>query len=127
MAYGTEAAVLPGDRIAAAGVDHARLTYHYLDCGDIDSYASLLHDDIVLRRPGAATISGRDRVEHARARSPKQRHVIDRVFAAGDRIAAIGRVTDRTELEFVDIFTVSDNGLLIAQTTYFFTPPPGHR
>lgn len=125
----------PSAAVAAAGLDHARLSYHYLDSGDIDGYVSLLHDDVVVRRPGVVPMRGRHQVERTQSersraessRRPRRRHVVDTMFAGGDRVAAIGRVSDspgrRSDLEFVDIFTVSDCGLLIAQATYFFTAP----
>ena len=122
-AYPTSAA------IAAIGLDHTRLSYAYLNSGDIDGYASLFHADVVVRRPDSTTIHGRDALEHAQAcgngRQPG-RYVVYTLFASERRVAATGRyeiaATGET-VEFADIFTIAESGLILAQSTYFFVPP----
>lgn len=117
--------------VAAAGVDHAWLSYHYLDAGDVDGYASLLDDDAVVRRPGSPTLHGRDEVErfHCDGNRRGSTHTVEDVFAAGDRVVATGHVvTDAPDgtlldVDFADIFTLSENGLFAAKVTYFFTTP----
>jgi hypothetical protein len=42
-------------------------------------------------------------------------------------VAAVGRLAHlhppRIELDFIDVFTVADCGLLSGRTTFLFTPP----
>lgn len=128
MATGRESTARPSTcGLAAAGVDHAWLSYHYLDSGDIDGYASLLDDDTVLRRPGVPTLRGRDEVERFHGRGGRRRtvHTVQNVFAAADRVVATGHVADGAflDVDFADIFTLSENGLFVAKVTYFFTTP----
>lgn len=124
-----------GDLISAA-MDHVRLSYGYLDDGDIDAYCSLFITQAVARRPGARPVTGRDaleRDEQARLSSRRVRHVVDEVFGSGRRVAALGRLRPRhagdsghdTDVDFVDVFTVADNGLLATRTTFLFSPTHG--
>jgi ketosteroid isomerase-like protein len=113
---------------AAAALDHARLSYHYLDTGDTDGFASLFEADAVLRSPGMPPARGRDELERRVAGSRRSEHTLHRVFASGNQIATIGRFSGQTpsrdvDVEFADIFTVSENGLLVSKATYFFTSP----
>jgi hypothetical protein len=126
----TQAAAQPTSAaIAAIGEDHTRLSYAYLNCGDIDAYASLFHADVVVRRPDATTIHGRDALEHMQACAngrPPGRYIVHNVFASGRRVAATGRyeiAATGTTVEFADIFTIAESGLILAQSTYFFVPP----
>lgn len=125
----TPAAHPASTAIAAIGLDHTRLSYAYLNSGDIDGYASLFHADAVVRRPDSTTIHGREALEVAQVRGgdrPPGRYVVHNVFASDWRVAATGRyeiAATRTSVEFADIFTVSESGLILAQSTYFFVPP----
>lgn len=121
--------------LISAAMDHVRLSYSYLDDGDIDAYCSLFATQAVARRPGARPVTGRaelERVEQARLASTPVRHVVYEVFGSGRRVAAVGRLRPRhatdsnhdTDVDFVDVFTVADNGLLAARTTFLFTPAP---
>lgn len=128
MATGRESMARSSTRgLAAAGVDHAWLSYHYLDSDDIDGYASLLDDDTVVRRPGTPALRGRDAVErfHGSVGRPRTVHTVQDVFAAADRVVATGHVSDGAflDVDFADIFTLSENGLFVAKVTYFFTTP----
>ncbi|MBB5872733.1 ketosteroid isomerase-like protein [Allocatelliglobosispora scoriae] len=120
--------------VSAIGHDHAQLSYAYLNSGDIDGYASLFHADAVVRRPDAGIIRGRDELERDRTAASRTRdghYVVQHVFASGGRVAVTGRfVLDAPRatgdgVEFADIFTVDESGLLLAQSTYFFVPPTG--
>lgn len=119
----------PSAAVAAASVDHIRLSYQYLDGGDIDGFASLLDPRAVVRRPGAAPARGRpevERTEWERFRRSRGHHMVDRVFAADGRAAAVGRFVPAApgeEYEFADIYTITDAGLLVARDTYFFAHP----
>jgi ketosteroid isomerase-like protein len=116
----------------AAAIDHARLSYEYLDAGEIDAYGSLFAEDVVLRWPGRPALRGRPALERFRADQTRScRHAVTNVFGAGRNVAAQGRLTigphagrPVLEIEFVDIYTVSDDGLFVAQQTYLFLPPP---
>lgn len=95
-------------------MDHVRLSYCYLDDGDMDAYRSLF--------AGAAGPG-----EHTRRTARPFRHLIHDVFGSGRRIAAIGRrrpagADDHDGVPFVDVFTVADDGLLIDRTTFLFAP-----
>ncbi|MFE0644893.1 nuclear transport factor 2 family protein [Streptomyces sp. NPDC058877] len=117
------------DLVTAAGVDHVRLVYDYLDNGDLDSCASLLHDGVVLELPGAPVVQGRTAVPHAHLGSgpPGARHEIDRIVAQGRSVVATGsRIATGTggeEVRFVDLFTIADDGLLLTCTRYFHVAP----
>jgi ketosteroid isomerase-like protein len=113
--------------ISLVARDHVRLSYEYLDRGDLDGYLSLLAPDIELRRPGRVPVRGRADAE--RADPPRGRHRLRAVFSVGQQVAATGHFTGehgrRLDVEFADIFAVTPDGLLVAQSTYYFTPPPG--
>jgi hypothetical protein len=102
----------PSTAATAAGLDHVRLSYLYLDAGDLDGYLSLFDPDVVPRPPDARPIGC-------------GRHLLDHVFGAGDRAAAIGRfiLQDGEPLQFTDIFTIADTGLLVARDTYLLADP----
>ncbi|MEW1549580.1 nuclear transport factor 2 family protein [Streptomyces tsukubensis] len=92
--------LLPSRLITDSGVDHVRLAYHYLDNGDVDGYLSLLDEDT---RPEAPALGCR--------------HDIDRIVASGDCVVAIGRVSPQ-QVDFVDVFTLSDDGMLRSRRRY---------
>ncbi|MHC3455307.1 nuclear transport factor 2 family protein [Streptomyces prasinus] len=122
--------------VTAAGVDHVRLSYHYLDIGDIDGYASLLADDVHVARPDAPHRTGREAVLslHQDATIGPGTHRIDGIVADGRSVVVTGLLTPLTaadaddgsgDLEFVDWFTLSDDGMLCGYRRYYFTAP-GH-
>jgi|GEM_PF-1890527 len=134
MAYGGGYGVTgPADGLTAAVIDSVRLSYHYLDAGDIDGYVSLFDAGAVLRHPGHHATCGRDQVETAAQRQARSgMHLIQRLFGAGNQVAATGQYSARetgrpVDVEFADIFTVAENGLLTLKATYFFTAPTGRR
>ncbi|WP_027344913.1 nuclear transport factor 2 family protein [Hamadaea tsunoensis] len=115
--------------VAAIGIDHARLSYAYLNNGDIDSYVSLFEPDAVVRSPEAEPIRGRAALEVARtadAPGTRARYLTQSVFASGNRVAVTGRLTRAVaafgyqDVEFADIFTVGESGLFVEQSRYFF-------
>jgi ketosteroid isomerase-like protein len=116
--------------VTTVAMDHVRLSYCYLDDGDVEGYCSLFTEHAVLRQPGASPITGRDaleRIERARQANYSVRHNIYQVFASGRRVAAIGRRRQlrapyQADVHFVDVFTVDDNGLLNDRTTFLFSP-----
>ncbi len=107
--------------VAATGLDHARLAYHYLDTGDMDGFASLFAEEVELLCPGAAPIRSRAAIEASTL--PTGRHLVRGMFGAGGRIAATGVFHGEVTVEFADIFAISPDGLLKSQARYFFTPP----
>jgi hypothetical protein len=112
----------------AAGVDHVRLSYHYLDIGDIDAYGSLLDEHVQVRRPDLAQGRGRAEVlrTHAQVAGPPARHQIFKVIAEGDGVAVTGRYTrpaGKTDLDFVDVFTLTDEGMLLGYRRFYFVTP----
>ncbi|WP_434739839.1 nuclear transport factor 2 family protein [Micromonospora sp. SH-82] len=128
-----------GTTVTAVGVDHVRLSYHYLDTGDIDAYGSLLDENVQVRRPDLAQGRGRAEVlrTHALLAGPPARHQIYKVIAAGDAVAVTGRYTasdpprrgqPEGDLDFVDVFTLTDEGMLLGyRRFYFLAPVPGGR
>lgn len=119
----------PADLVTAAGIDHVRLVYDYLDAGDLDSCASLLHDGVVLELPGLPPVRGRTAVLHSHfGRSlPRARYEIDRVMGQDRSVVATGRRvvpgTDGQDLRFVDLFTIADDSMVLACTRYYHVAP----
>ncbi|GAA3228520.1 nuclear transport factor 2 family protein [Dactylosporangium siamense] len=112
--------------VTSIGVDHVRLSYDYLDAGNLDAYGSLLDDNVQVRRPDAAQGRGRVQVQrlHAEVTGPPGRHLLDRIIADGDSIVVTGRfVRPPVDVEFVDVFTLSDFGLLLGYRRYYYVAP----
>ncbi|MFC9394294.1 nuclear transport factor 2 family protein [Streptomyces sp. NPDC057027] len=118
----------PADLVTAAGIDHVRLVYDYLDAGDLDSCASLLHDGVVLELPGLPPARGRAAVLHTCCgRTPRARHEVDRVMGQDRGVVVTGRRvvpgTGGQDLRFVDLFTIADDGMILACTRYYHVAP----
>ncbi|HZP52881.1 nuclear transport factor 2 family protein [Actinocrinis sp.] len=123
----------PSASVTAAGIDHVRLSYHYLDSGDIDGYGSLLDDDAQLRWPEAPLGRGRAQVLSLQKglAGPPSRHEIRKVVASGDTVVVTGRYTPSRSgrggkaaaVEFADLFTLSDKGMLLTHHRYYFVAP----
>jgi ketosteroid isomerase-like protein len=118
--------------VTSIGVDHVRLSYDYLDAGNLDAYGSLLDDDVQVRRPDAAQSRGRAQVQrlHAEVTGPPGRHLLDQIIADGDSIVVTGRFVrppaqagKPLDVEFVDVFTLSDFGLLLGYRRYYYVAP----
>jgi hypothetical protein len=117
----------------AAGIDHVRLSYQYLDAGDIDAYGSLLDQGVQIRYPGAPVRRGRAEVLRVSAATgPPGRHDIHRIIADGDGIAVLGRFTPPPaphaggpcrSTDFVDIFTLTEVGLLRSCDRFYREAP----
>jgi ketosteroid isomerase-like protein len=123
----------PESEPIAAAIDHVRLSYCYLDDGDIDAYCSLFTEQVVLRQPGTHPVSGRAELERAarlRRAGKFVRHLVFQVFESGSRITAVGRLNHLRppagdpdpDLDFIDVFSVADSGLLSGRTSFLFTP-----
>lgn len=115
------AAHFPSSELTKAGADHVRLAYHYLDLGDFDAYASLLHEDVQVRGVADHPAHGRsDAALQARAqRDPGAHHELYKLIADGDSIVAVGGYHQgEAPLEFADVFTLADNGLLLSHRRY---------
>lgn len=120
--------------VAGVGVDHVRLSYDYLDRGDIDGFGSLLAPDAVLLRPGGRDVRGRADIERwltSRAAGTSGNSTVFAVFATGGNVIAIGHHTGHDadghlrDVEFTDIFTIAPNGLLRTLKRYFFVELSG--
>jgi hypothetical protein len=98
-----------GTAVAAVGVDHVRLSYHYLDQGDLDGYESLFDPP------------QRDQVRGRRCSRWHGVHDLLAVFAADGRVVAVGRFSgvgrdgSDVDVAFVDVFSLSEHGLLVDQ------------
>ncbi|MEU9246878.1 nuclear transport factor 2 family protein [Streptomyces shenzhenensis] len=124
-----------GSLITAAGVKHVLLTYHYLDIGDIDGYASLTEQDVTLDHPDAPPRRGRDAVLSALAGQATllRRHELDTVIADEERVVVLGRVARQAgeagqpvshSVEFADVFSLSGQSLVRGCRRYYYTRPP---
>jgi len=106
----------PSAAVVAAGVDHVRLLYAYLDAGEPDGYASLLHEDIHIRGVGGRAVRGREeaiRMLHAHS---KGAHEVRTVMSEDGTVTVTGRYTDAAgTVEFADVFTLSEFGLIHSQ------------
>ncbi|WP_103502528.1 MULTISPECIES: nuclear transport factor 2 family protein [Streptomyces] len=115
--------------VTAVGADHVRLSYHYLDIGDVEGYGSLLDENIEIAQPGSLHGNGRAEVlrSHGAPDRPAVRHRIHKIVADGDSVVALGRLVRgtgaRVELDFVDHFTISAEGMLLSCRRYFHTEP----
>ena len=118
--------------VTAAGVDHVRLSYHYIDSGDIDGLGSLLDERASVERPDAPDGRGRSEVlrVHGELAGAGVRHRISRVVAQGDCVAVLGRFSRsagprEAEVEFADFFTISPEGMLLSCRRFYFATPDG--
>jgi hypothetical protein len=85
----------------AAGVDHVRLLYAYLDAGELDGCASLTHT------------GNREDALRVLAALPPGTHELRTVEAGDQTVTATGRWTGPTgTVDFADVFTLSDCGLI---------------
>jgi ketosteroid isomerase-like protein len=114
--------------VTAAGIDHVRLSYLYLDEGDIDGYLSLLHADVSLHLPARRALQGREQVGAFRALPGRLggEHLIRDVTGSGDRIVAEGRYVSRETgegVDFTEVFELSTEGLIRSQKRYYFVEP----
>lgn len=116
--------------LTAAGVDHVRLWYHYLNAGDPDAYGSLLDADARIFHPNTPPGRGRRQVvEHNMQLARLQaHHRIHKIVADGNTIAVMGRYASMAggregEGEFADFFTLARNGLLLTCRRYYFVAP----
>jgi ketosteroid isomerase-like protein len=126
----------PSAMVTAAAVDHVRLSYLYLDEGNLDAFGSLLDDDVQVKHPDAPEAHSRTEVLDLMAglAGPPGHHELHKVIASGDCVAAMGHVVGRAsaphpdehlDIDFVDVFTISDRGLLLGKRRYYYTAPGG--
>ncbi|WP_432828440.1 nuclear transport factor 2 family protein [Dactylosporangium sp. CA-092794] len=116
----------PSAAATSAGVDHVRLSYVYLDSGDLDGYGSLLDEQAQVRRPDTPQGQGRAQTlrVHAGIAGPPARHELHRVVADGESVVVFGRyVRPPLDVEFADIFTLTDLGLLLGYQRFYFVAP----
>ena len=120
--------------VAGVGVEHVRLSYDYLDRGDIDGFGSLLAPEAVLLRPGGHVVRGRADIERwlaSRVPGTSGNSTVSVVFATDDNVIAIGHHTGLDadghvrDVEFTDVFTIAPNGLLRTLKRYFFVELSG--
>jgi ketosteroid isomerase-like protein len=120
--------------VAGVGVEHVRLSYDYLDRGDIDGFGSLLAPDAVLLRPGGRAVRGRAAIERwlaSSAAGTPGTSTVFAVFATAGNVIAVGHHTGHDadghlrDVEFTDIFTIAPDGLLRTLKRYFFVELSG--
>lgn len=121
----------PSAAATAAGVDHVRLSYHYLDTGDVDAYGSLFDEHAQVTRPDAPRGRGRSQLValHAPLAGPPARHHIYKIVAQADSVAVMGHLAPCAAaagpVDFADFFTLSAEGMLLGYRRFYFAPPPG--
>lgn len=118
----------PNATVTSLGVDHVRLSYLYLDEGDLDGLLSLLTNKVLIKWPHTPTIRSREEAGRILRdpRTPRGRHCLYQVFGQAGSVAAVGRFnplheeTDRgvPGVDFVDIFTLSEQGLIMGQRRF---------
>ena len=119
----------PADPVRLAlGIENVLLAYCYRDLGDLDGYASLLHECV-------ATAADRGRCQDrptllrmAEHDDPTTRHRIDRIMVDGPTVVVMGRLVGEfgdQETAFVDVVELSDCCLLISLSRYV-AQAPGH-
>lgn len=124
----------PGPSATAAGVNHVRLWYHYLDIGDLDAYGSLLDEHARISRPEAPPGHGREQIVELQAEltAKSAEHHIYKIVAVQDTVAVMGRYTapadradahDPVHVEFADFFTLTDKGMLLSCRRYYYVAP----
>jgi ketosteroid isomerase-like protein len=123
----------PSSATTAFAVAHVRLSYEYLDAGDLDGYASLLHEHVQVKRPDAPDAHGRPEVLRLMAplSGPPGKHHLYKVIADGDCVAALGRFSLRTpscpqdtvDVDFADFVIVSDEALLLGVRRFYYASP----
>ncbi|OLF06973.1 hypothetical protein BLA60_29380 [Actinophytocola xinjiangensis] len=103
----------PSEALMAAGVDHVRLLYAYLDAGELDAYASLVHEHTELRGVGPRDADGREDAVRVLRALPPGAHDL-RTIEPGDRTVTVtGQyTTPNGTVGFADVFTLSDCGLI---------------
>ncbi|SDM14630.1 nuclear transport factor 2 family protein [Nonomuraea jiangxiensis] len=113
--------------LAAAAIDHARLSYAYLNDGNLDAYASLFEHDAVWYRPDT-TVRGREelvRFQEKRAGRFSVTEVISE--GSGEHVVVLGRTTEPAfgaQVGVAEVFTVSGRGLFTSLRTFYFVLPP---
>lgn len=121
----------PSSATTAFAVAHVRLAYEYLDAGDLDGYASLLHEDVQVKRPDVPDAHGKPEVLRLMAplAGPPGKHHLYKVIADGDCVAAVGRFSttsclqDTIDVDFADFVIVSDEALLLGVRRFYYAPP----
>jgi ketosteroid isomerase-like protein len=123
--------------LTAVAIEHVLLSYSYLDEGDVDGYGSLLADDVQVHRPDTPDAHGRQEALTliAAVAGPPGRHELYKIVASGDCVVATGRFTGpsaasypgrpdgQVDVDFADLFTISEQGLLLGQRRYYYAPP----
>lgn len=118
--------------VAGVGVEHVRLSYEYLDRGDVDGFASLLAPDAVLLRPGGRAVRGRADIERwlvSRVDRTSGTNTVYSVFPAAGTVITIGHCAAHDadghprDMEFTDVFTIAPSGLLRTLKRYVFVEP----
>lgn len=106
--------------LTKAGADHVRLVYHYLDRGDFDAYASLLDEEVWIRGLAARPAHGRPEatLQARSSQDTRSHHDLYKIIADGDTVVAVGGYRRPAPVEFADVFTLADNGLLLCHRRF---------
>ena len=110
---GSTPSVPPSAAVMAYGVDHVRLVYAYLDAGELDGYASLIHTHARLRGVGPHDTDSRDDAVRVLRGLPAGTHELWTVEPGDQTVTVTGRYVAATgTVHFADVFTLSDCGLI---------------
>lgn len=104
--------------VSSIGVEHALLSYLYLDRGDPDGYASLVDGDARFEHPGFPVARGSDEAAALALKcyGSSGTHRPRRVIAADGDVVVTGVLTrgpdGEADQEFADLFAITEHGLL---------------
>lgn len=103
----------PSAAVIVVGVDHVRLLYEYLDAGELDGYASLVHEHAQIRGVGPHDADSREDAVRMLRAWPPGTHELWTIEPADETVTVTGRYTGATgTVDFADVFTLSDCGLI---------------
>ncbi|WP_285733071.1 nuclear transport factor 2 family protein [Nocardiopsis sp. ATB16-24] len=120
----------PSAALTAAGVDHVRLSYHYLDSRDVEGYLSLLSERVWIRYPDADPVHGHAQAAefHGTQSRLSGTHTLYQVFGQASHIVAIGRLIRTSsargttgapaDVDFADVFVLDSDGLILGQRRF---------
>ncbi|NKZ01889.1 nuclear transport factor 2 family protein [Nocardiopsis alborubida] len=110
--------------VSSIGVEHALLSYLYLDRGDPDGYASLVDGAARFEHPGFPVAFGSEEAAALvlKCYGSSGIHRPRRVVAADGDVVVTGVLTRRAgggdDQEFADLFAITEHGLLSSWRRY---------
>jgi ketosteroid isomerase-like protein len=99
--------------------------YGWIDAQEIDRVLELFRDDALYKRAGS-TMDGADALQKffVSERKIRGRHAIENMWAVGNtviskgRFFGVGAMGDARDVEFMDVWTFDDTGLVEKRETF---------